>query len=36
VEEIPTIDFAINLKTASKLGIKVPENMIIRANEVYR
>lgn len=36
VEEIPTIDFAINLETASKLGIKVPEEMIIRANEVYR
>jgi len=36
VEEIPTIDFAINLKTASRLGIKVPEAMVIRANEVYR
>jgi len=36
VEEIPTVEFAINLKTASRLGIKVPENMIIRADEVYR
>jgi putative ABC transport system substrate-binding protein len=36
VEEIPTIDFAINLKTASRLGIKIPEAMVIRANEVYR
>jgi putative tryptophan/tyrosine transport system substrate-binding protein len=36
VEEIPTIDFAINLKTANRLGIRVPEDMIIRANEVYR
>jgi putative ABC transport system substrate-binding protein len=36
VEEVPTVDFAINLKTASRLGIKVPEEMIIRADEVYR
>lgn len=36
VEEVPTVDFAINLKTASRLGIKVPEDMIIRADEVYR
>lgn len=36
VEEVPTVDFAINLKTASKLGIKVPPDMIIRADEVYR
>jgi putative ABC transport system substrate-binding protein len=36
VEDIPKIDFAINLETASKLRIKVPEVMIIRANEVYR
>jgi putative ABC transport system substrate-binding protein len=36
VEEVPTVDFAINLKTASMLGIKVPEEMIIRADEVYR
>ena len=36
VEEVPTVDFAINLKTAAKLGIKVPEEMIIRADEVYR
>jgi putative ABC transport system substrate-binding protein len=36
VEEVPTVEFAINLKTASKLGIKVPQDMIIRADEVYR
>ena len=36
VEEIPKIEFAINLKTASRLGIKVPQEMIIRADEVYR
>jgi ABC-type uncharacterized transport system substrate-binding protein len=36
VEEVPTVDFAVNLKTASKLGVKVPQDMIIRADEVYR
>lgn len=36
VEEIPTTDFAINLETAARLGIKVPQDMIIRADEVYR
>jgi putative ABC transport system substrate-binding protein len=36
VEEIPTVDFAINLETAGKLGIKVPQEMIIRADQVYR
>jgi ABC-type uncharacterized transport system substrate-binding protein len=36
VQEIKTVDFAINLKTASQLGFKVPQVMIIRADEVYR
>ena len=36
VEEIPEIEFAINLETAGRLGIKVPQEMIIRADEVYR
>ena len=36
VEVIPKLEFAINLKTASGLGIKPPEEMIIRADEVYR
>jgi putative ABC transport system substrate-binding protein len=36
VEEVPTVDFAINLATARKLGIKVPQEMIIRADQVYR
>lgn len=36
VQEIPTVEFAINLKTANALGIKVPQAMIIRADEVYR
>ena len=36
VEKIPKIEFAINLKTASRLGIKPPQEMIIRADEVYR
>ena len=36
VEEIPKIELAINLATAARLGIKVPQEMIIRADEVYR
>ena len=36
VEKIPKTEFAINLETASRLGIKLPQEMIIRADEVYR
>ncbi len=36
VQEVSTVDFAINLATAARLGIKVPQDMIIRAHEVYR
>jgi putative ABC transport system substrate-binding protein len=36
VKEFPETEFAINLETASRLGIKPPQEMIIRADEVYR
>lgn len=36
VEEISKIELAINLATAATLGIKVPQDMIIRADHVYR
>lgn len=36
VEVVPTVEFAINLKTASRLGIRLPQDLIIRADEVYR
>jgi putative tryptophan/tyrosine transport system substrate-binding protein len=36
VEDIRKPQFAINLKTATRLGIKVPQEMIIRADPVYR
>ena len=36
VEEVPDVEFAINLATASRLGIRLPQDMIIRADEVYR
>jgi ABC-type uncharacterized transport system substrate-binding protein len=36
IEVVPDVVFAINLKTASKLGIQVPQELIIRADEVYR
>ena len=36
VEEVPKIEFAINLQTARRLGIEVPQEMIITADRVYR
>ena len=36
VEEVPDVEFAINLRTAARLGIKLPQDMIIRADKVYR
>jgi putative ABC transport system substrate-binding protein len=36
VETVPDVEFVINLKTASRLGIRVPQDMIVQADEVYR
>ncbi|MGH3079394.1 MAG: ABC transporter substrate-binding protein [Gaiellaceae bacterium] len=36
VREVSKIELAINLDTAARLGIKVPQEMIIRADEAYR
>jgi putative tryptophan/tyrosine transport system substrate-binding protein len=36
VQELPETQFALNLATARRLGIKVPQKMIIRADLVYR
>ncbi len=36
VEEVSKIELAINLETAARLGIKVPQEMIIRADHVFR
>ena len=36
VKEIPDVDFALNLATARRLGIKVPRRMIIQADIVHR
>ena len=36
VQHFPKTELAINLKAASRLGIKLPQEMIIRADEVYR
>jgi putative tryptophan/tyrosine transport system substrate-binding protein len=36
VEEVPKVEFAINLKTAKELNIDVPPELIIRADKVYR
>ena len=36
VEEVPRVQFAINLETAKELGIPVPQEVIERADVVYR
>ena len=36
VETVPDVEFVINLETASRLGIRVPQDMIVQADEVYR
>ena len=36
VQEIPDVQFALNLATARRLGIKVPKRRIIQADIVYR
>lgn len=36
VEEVPKIQFALNLVRARELGIEVPEDVITRADVVYR
>jgi putative ABC transport system substrate-binding protein len=36
VEEVPKIQFAINLARARELGIEVPDDVITRADVVYR
>jgi putative ABC transport system substrate-binding protein len=35
VEEIPDVEFAINLGTAKRLGIAIPRRMIVLADHVY-
>jgi len=36
VKEIPEVEFAINLTTARRLGIRVPKHLLIQADIVYR
>ena len=36
MEQPTKFDMAVNLKTAKALGIKVPESVLIRADEVIR
>jgi ABC-type uncharacterized transport system substrate-binding protein len=36
VEEVPRVQFAISLKRAAELGIQVPQDVISRADVVYR
>lgn len=36
VEEVPRVEFAINLERAGELGVRVPQEVIERADVVYR
>ena len=36
VEEVPRVEFALSLKRAFELGIQVPQDVIARADVVYR
>jgi putative ABC transport system substrate-binding protein len=36
VEEVPQVEFALNLTTARKLGIHVPQSTILLADRIYR
>lgn len=36
VQEVPQVEFTISLKRAAELGIQVPEDVIARADKVYR
>jgi putative tryptophan/tyrosine transport system substrate-binding protein len=36
IEVVPDVVFALNLRIASTLGIRIPQELIIRADEVYR
>jgi putative ABC transport system substrate-binding protein len=36
VEEVPKVEFALSLKRAAELGITVPQDVISRADPVYR
>ena len=36
IEQPEKFDFVVNLKTAKALGIKIPESILLRANEVIR
>jgi putative ABC transport system substrate-binding protein len=35
VQEVSKIEFAINRETAARLGLKVPQDLMIRADERY-
>lgn len=36
VEQVPRVEFNLNLTTARRLGVHVPQSTIIRADKVYR
>jgi putative ABC transport system substrate-binding protein len=36
VEQISKLKLVVNLKTAKALGVKIPESILVRADEVIR
>ena len=36
VQEVPQVEFTLNLTTARRLGIHVPQSTILLANRIYR